>query len=131
MPRLTGVLETVLYCSAGEMEDTRSFYEAVLGLRPMWDGASMYRVAPGSVLLIFDRDEVVDQDSPPAHGTTGRGHMCFLCPPEEYEAWKGRLLEREIEIIDELTWRDDLRSFYFHDPAGNVLEIAEADMWPA
>ena len=23
------------------------------------------------------------------------------------------------------------RSFYFDDPAGNVLEIAEGDMWPS
>ena len=29
-----------------------------------------------------------------------------------------------------LEWDNGVRSFYFHDPAGNVLEIADGDLWP-
>ncbi|MEQ8788558.1 MAG: hypothetical protein RIC55_19770 [Pirellulaceae bacterium] len=36
-------------------------------------------------------------------------------------------------VIDEIDWMPPLRgrSFYFHDPAGNVLEIADRDIWPS
>jgi catechol 2,3-dioxygenase-like lactoylglutathione lyase family enzyme len=40
------------------------------------------------------------------------------------------LASAEVEITNEATWDSGARSFYFDDPAGNVLEIAETDMWP-
>ena len=35
-----------------------------------------------------------------------------------------------IEITHEEHWGDGVRSFNFADPAGNQIEIAEADIWP-
>jgi hypothetical protein len=32
--------------------------------------------------------------------------------------------------VKEIRWERGPRSFYLEDPAGNLLEIAEADMWP-
>jgi catechol 2,3-dioxygenase-like lactoylglutathione lyase family enzyme len=40
------------------------------------------------------------------------------------------LAAKGVEIVQEITWPRGPRSFYFEDPAGNMLEIAEADMWP-
>jgi catechol 2,3-dioxygenase-like lactoylglutathione lyase family enzyme len=57
-------------------------------------------------------------------------HTCLLAAPGEYEAWKERLGAHGVEITQEIEWPSGPRSFYFDDPAGNVLEIAEADMWP-
>jgi len=42
-----------------------------------------------------------------------------------YEAWKERVAAEQ-----EVTWKSGVRSFYFRDPAGNLLEIAEGDLWP-
>jgi catechol 2,3-dioxygenase-like lactoylglutathione lyase family enzyme len=36
-----------------------------------------------------------------------------------------------VEIEHEHDWSDDRRSFYFRDPAGNLLEVANADIWPS
>jgi catechol 2,3-dioxygenase-like lactoylglutathione lyase family enzyme len=40
------------------------------------------------------------------------------------------LVDDAVPIVEEIEWDNGVRSFYFHDPAGNVLEIAGGDMWP-
>jgi catechol 2,3-dioxygenase-like lactoylglutathione lyase family enzyme len=124
-----GILETVVYCTTENEEKTRRFYREVLGLEPVREGSGAHRVGSG-LFLVFNADESSVQDSPPAHGATGRVHACFLAAEGEYEAWRKRLEDRGVEITQEIERPSGLRSFYFEDPAGNVLEIAEADMWP-
>ena len=124
------MLETVVYCTAENEEETRHFYRDVLGMRPFGEDSVGHRL-PTGVFLVFNRDESSVQDSPPAHGAAGAVHTCFLAAEGEYERWKDDLTAKGIEIVDELTWERGLRSFYFRDPAGNMLEIAEGDMWPA
>ena len=41
------------------------------------------------------------------------------------ERWKEAL-----PAENEVTWKNGVRSFYFRDPADNLLEIAEGDLWP-
>jgi catechol 2,3-dioxygenase-like lactoylglutathione lyase family enzyme len=125
---LTGVLETVLYCTGDTEEATRHFYEEVLGLRRVSQWA--YRLG-AQVILLFDADETREQEWPPAHGTSGAGHTCFTVAPEDYEHWKERLAKLGVAVIEEIDWSRGVHSFYFKDPAGNVLEIADGDMWPA
>jgi catechol 2,3-dioxygenase-like lactoylglutathione lyase family enzyme len=128
---LAGVLETVVYCTTENEEQTRRFYRKVLGLQPVREGSVSHRLGAG-VFLLFNADESSVQDSPPAHGAPGaRVHTCFLAAPREYDQWKERLAAHGVEITEEIEWESGPRSFYFEDPAGNVLEIAEADMWPA
>jgi catechol-2,3-dioxygenase len=127
MPRLAGVLETVLYFGEADEEAMERFYGETLGLPRARDGA--YRIGAGLVLL-FEREAATRKTSPPPHGTTGAAHVGFLAAPGEYAAWLEHLASREVEIIQELTWESGDRSAYFHDPAGNVLEVAEGDMWP-
>ena len=128
-PSLSGVLETVVYCTTENEEATRRFYRDVLGLRAFGATSGGHRVGTG-VFLVFNRDESSVQDSPPAHGATGRVHVCFLASPDDYERWKAHLADHGVEIASEIEWPSGPRSFYFDDPAGNVLEIAERDMWP-
>jgi catechol 2,3-dioxygenase-like lactoylglutathione lyase family enzyme len=128
---LSGVLETVVYCTNENEEATRRFYRKVLGLQPLREDSVAHRLG-GSVFLLFNADESSVQDSPPAHGApNARVHTCFLAAPGEYERWKERLAAEGVEITQEIEWPSGPRSFYFEDPAGNVLEIAEADMWQA
>jgi catechol 2,3-dioxygenase-like lactoylglutathione lyase family enzyme len=125
---LTGILETVLYCTSDNEEATRTFYEEVLGLRSI--GGSSYR-AGADVFLLFNSDSSSVQDEPPPHGASGSGHVCFLASPDVYEVWKNKIAGAGAEIIQEITWDESgFHSFYFQDPAGNVLEIADGDLWP-
>ena len=106
----------------------RRFYSGVLGLRPVGDGFA-FRVGDGLVLL-FDAEESARQERPPPHGARGAGHACLVAPPAEYEAWKERVAAAGAPVTQEIAWPKGVRSFYFDDPAGNVLEIAEGDLWP-
>ena len=44
--------------------------------------------------------------------------------------WRERLGAAGVEITHEHDWEGGRRSLYFHDPAGNLLEIADGDLWP-
>jgi catechol 2,3-dioxygenase-like lactoylglutathione lyase family enzyme len=126
---LAGVLETVVYCTTENEEETRRFYRDVLGLRPFDEHYYGHRL-PNGVFLLFNRDGSAVQEWPPRHGAAGPVHTCFLAAPGDYERWREELQAKEVEIVKEIEWERGTRSFYFEDPAGNLLEIAEGDMWP-
>jgi len=132
-PSLSGVLETVLYCAPGERESVERFYSELLGLAEVsrFDDGTAFRLG-GGVLLIFDLERLGRRQDPIAeHGSAGPGHTCLLARrPGEYGAWRDRIEAAGIEITHEHEWRDGMRSFYFRDPAGNLLEIASDDIWP-
>jgi len=125
---LKAVLETVLYYREGEEASMTPFYRDVLGLEQVSDVA--FRIGD-SLVLLFESKQSSVQSWPPAHGAEGPGHACFLCEQDDYDGWKSRLQARGVTIIDEITWNEQVVSFYFNDPAGNVLEISRGDMWPA
>ena len=125
--RLTRVLETVLYYRAEERDAVFGFYRDVLELEEV-DGGLAFRLGDGLVLL-FDADASSRQERPPPHGADGAVHTCFVTDRESYDAWKGHLAGRGVAVTDEISWGNGVRSFYFEDPAGNVLEIADGDMW--
>jgi catechol 2,3-dioxygenase-like lactoylglutathione lyase family enzyme len=133
-PELGAVLETCLYHDAAEAAAVERFYAGALRLRPVarWPGGIAFRLGAG-VLLLFDRELLSERDGPiSAHGATGPGHACLMAGNGEgYEAWKRSLADAGIEITHEQEWAEGRRSFYFRDPAGNLLEIADGDLWPA
>lgn len=126
--KFEGVLETVLYYRRGLRDDMRRFYGEVLGLPSVSEDPDSFRVGR-QVILLFDPDESSVQDDPPPHGATGNVHACLLSAAQMYEGWKRHLLDEGIEIVREIEWPNGARSFYFADPSGNVLEIANADLW--
>ena len=129
-PPLNGVLETVLYFT--DAARTEDFYAGVLGMKLLakdQEGRNLFFRAGGSVFLMFDAAATERVGSLPPHGARGEMHTCFLVPEESYEPWKAHLRSRGVEIIQEVTWPRGL-SFYFRDPDGNLLEIANADIWP-
>jgi catechol 2,3-dioxygenase-like lactoylglutathione lyase family enzyme len=125
---LAGVLETVLYYASGEEEALARFYSELLGLQRVGHGLT-FRVGPG-LLLLFDRERSVRQSTPPPHGADGSIHTCFVAAPASYEHWKQRVLSHDVPIVDEIEWDNGVKSFYVRDPAGNLLEIADGDLWP-
>ena len=128
--RLAGVLETVLYYASDQQDDMERFYENVLSLVSLGLGrrSLAFRLGEG-VVLLFDREPSSTQEEPPPHGASGSIHAAFLAAPGEYDAWKQRLADRGVTLIDEIAWDSGVRSCYFNDPAGNLLEIAERDLW--
>lgn len=126
--RIQSVLETVLYFTGDSEAAMHEFYEDVLGLRRVSKWA--YRVDASHLVLLFNSDESTVRQSPLRHGATGSVHVCFVVEPERYDEWKEYLKGRHVHITAELTWNEGIRSFYFDDPAGNLLEIAAGDMWP-
>ena len=131
-PRFAGVLETCLYHGHGEREETIHFYTETLGLAEVarWDHGLALRVGAG-VLLLFDRDRLREREGPIAdHGSEGPGHACLVSDPAGYAAWKTRLASASVRVTHEHKWGSERRSIYFHDPAGNLLEIADGDLWP-
>ena len=129
---LTGILETALSFDHDVAEETLTFYRETLGLSEIahWGDGTAFRLGAG-VLLLFDRKLLAENDSPVAqHGSSGVGHTCFLAAPDHYEPMRRRLTDAGVEIEHEHDWNDNRRSFYFRDPADNLLEVANGDIWP-
>ena len=128
-----GVLETALYHDTAARTAVEAFYGGVLGLPRVagWEDGVAFRVGAG-VLLLFDRDKLAERGGPIAdHGTSGPGHVCLHADPSEYDRWRERLETAEVEIVHDADWGGGGCSFYFKDPAGNLLEVADRDLWPA
>ncbi len=49
---------------------------------------------------------------------------------DDYERWRERLEAAGVQILHDHE-RNGGRSFYFKDPGGNLLEIANGDLWPS
>ncbi len=129
---LVNVLETALYHDAGGREAIERFYGDVLGLRAVagWEDGVAFR-AGSSVLLLFDRDRLAQRGGPIAdHGTHGPGHACLRVDAGDYDRRREDLAAAGVEIVHDTVWGGGGRSFYFKDPAGNLLEIADRDIWP-
>jgi hypothetical protein len=54
--------------------------------------------------LLFDRERSSTQAEPPPPGASGSIHAAFLAAPGEYDAWKQRLDDRGVTLIDEIAW---------------------------
>lgn len=129
---LAAVLETALYHDSADREAVERFYRDVLGLPAVagWEDGIAFRIG-GSVVLLFDRERLARRRSPIAdHGTSGPGHACLRAGPGDYEHWRARVVDAGVDVVHDQAW-DAGRSFYFKDPAGNLLEIADRDIWPA
>jgi len=126
---ISGVLETVLYFS--DQAKSEAFYSGVLGLRLVdrEPGRSLFYRTGSSVFLLFRADESLISRKLPGHGARGPIHVCFRVPADSYEDWKAHLAAHDVTLLQERTWARG-KSFYFHDPDGNLLEIADADIWP-
>lgn len=129
-PALRGVLETVLYYR--EQDRAERFYTEIMGMRLLdrETGRSLFYRAGDSVFLLFDAVEARRGDHLPPHGADGAVHICFRVDRDSYDAWKHHLRYKGVAILHEHDWTRG-SSFYFEDSEGNLLELANADIWPA
>jgi catechol 2,3-dioxygenase-like lactoylglutathione lyase family enzyme len=123
---ILGVAEAVLYVA--DLPRARDFYQEVLGLPVTADfeDASFLQTGSHSTLILFDLAKLAKRQSPiPSHGARGPGHVALAIPPEEMDAWRQRLQDRDVAIEHEQDWPQGTHSIYFRDPDGNSLELID------
>jgi catechol 2,3-dioxygenase-like lactoylglutathione lyase family enzyme len=134
-PPVRGVLETAVY--SDDLSRAHAFYGRVLGLQCVLDTSRMltFVVAPAQVLLVFRRGETrADSPTPgglvPGHHSDGPAHFAFAIEAAALSSWSDHLKAAGVAIISEVAWDKGGRSLYFHDPDGNVVELATPGLWP-
>ena len=128
---ILGVAEAVLYVD--NLGEATQFYREVLGLplTASFDDASFLQTGPSSTLIVFGRRKLEERTSViPDHGAKGAGHVALAVPPEQMDAWRGRLQAHGVEIEHEQDWPQGTHSIYFRDPAGNSVELIDGDHYP-
>jgi len=128
-----------------DAEETRHFYEDILGL-PLVHTIELdhvpstgefapyfhlfFRMADGSCIAFFD---LADDKGYTPHPDNPRWVNHFAMEVATYDdllAAKERLEEAGVALIGP-TDHGFIRSIYFRDPAGNSVEVMDADIWPA
>lgn len=123
------IKETCLYVS--DLDKTENFYHHKLGL-PVISKVNHRHIffrAGSSVLLCFFPEVTREEENLPPHYAYGKQHIAFEAEREAYMQWKEKVQELGITITHEQSWKDGLKSFYFEDPDGHVLEIVPAGIW--
>lgn len=126
---ITQVKENCLYVS--DLDRSLDFYHQKLGLPLIShvEGRHVFFRAGSSVLLCFLPEVTRAETKLPPHFAYGSQHLAFEVRTDEYDIWKKRLEEQDIEVVHEQHWKDDLYSLYFHDPDGHLLEIVPPRIW--
>ena len=126
---ISHIKETCLYIRS--IDASIKFYHEKLGLPIIGkrEGRHVFFRAGTSVLLCFIAEATRNETILPPHFASGKQHLAFEVKPEEYQSHKEMITSRNIEITHEQDWKNDLKSFYFEDPDGHVLEIVPAGIW--
>jgi len=127
--KISHIKETCLYII--NLESAITFYNEILEF-PLYDykeGRHAFFKIGDTMLLCFNPEHSKLKKSPPAHYAHGKQHIAFEVPLPGYQRTKNLLLSKGVVIIDETTWKNNLKSFYFQDPEGNVLEIVPSGIW--
>lgn len=133
--KASGITESALY--VGDLPRAVGFYETLLGAEVILRDQRFcaLRVAPGQVLLVFERGasaESADLGFGRIIGHDGSGplHVCFGIGAGEVAAWEARLAELGIPVESRVDWPQGATSLYFRDPDGHAVELATPGLWP-
>lgn len=127
--KILRIKETCIYVT--DLDKTKSFYAGRLGLEVLSlveDRHVFFRVGE-SVLLCFVAAQTQQETHLPPHGARGSIHFAFEVEKEEYANILEKIKDSSILILHEHIWKNNLRSFYFHDPDDNLVEIIEESLW--
>ena len=111
-----------------DVEKTCAFYCGVLGMKRMTFGEGRTALHFGHQkinLHAFDWDYYLKAKTP----TPGSADLCFIVDVAVDE-WATELVHKEIQLIEGPVERTGaagpLRSIYFRDPDGNLIELSNA-----
>lgn len=128
--KATKVLETCLYVN--DLDAAETFYRDAIGLEfyAKQEGRHVFFRCGTSMFLLFDPEGTSDPSLPfGGHGSRGAGHAAFEIDEKEIQGWRDHLARHGVPITSETDWPSGGHSLYFHDPAGNVLEVATRSTW--
>lgn len=126
---ITQIKETCLYIS--DLDRAEAFYGGLLGfpLISKIEGRHIFFRCGTSVLLCFLPEVTKAEATLPPHFAEGKQHLAFEVEQSDYLRTKQKLIQQNIKIIHEQEWRDGLKSAYFEDPFGHILEIVPKGIW--
>ena len=126
---ILSIKETCIYVK--DLERTKDFYFSKLGLPliSLVRNRHVFFRAGNSVLLCFIASETEKEKELPPHGAYGVIHFAFEVSKEEYASALTEIKGSGIKILHEHLWNNNIRSFYFHDPDGHLVEIIEQGLW--
>jgi len=127
--KIISIKETCIYVN--DLQRTQDFYTNKLGLPliSLVKNRHVFFRAGTSVLLCFIAEETQKETDLPPHGAHGSIHFAFEVSNADYNDTLAQLKNAGIQILHEHVWRRGLRSFYFHDPDNNLVEIIEQELW--
>jgi catechol 2,3-dioxygenase-like lactoylglutathione lyase family enzyme len=119
----TKIKETCLYID--DLDLAEKFYHQVLEmpLISKVDKRHVFFRCGESVLLCFLPEVTKNETSLPPHFAYGKQHLAFEVRKENYLLIREKLSKKGIVFTHTQEWGNQLSSFYFEDPFGNVLEI--------
>src|SRR5947209_4141516 len=123
------IKETCIYVT--DLQRTKTFYADLLGL-PLISLVKERHVffrAGESVLLCFIAEKTEKESILPPHGASGTIHFAFEVSATDYDTALRQIQEAHIPILHQHVWGGRLRSFYFHDPDQNLVEVIEEGLW--
>ena len=123
------IKETCIYVR--DLDRTQNFYEGKLGLKVIGkveDRHVFFRVG-SSVLLCFISVATENNTHTPSHGASGNIHFALEVNIEDYAEAKNEIIQKGVAIEHEHEWHKGLLSFYFRDPDGHLVEIAQKGIW--
>lgn len=128
---ISRIKETCLYVA--DLQLTKEFYSWKLKLPVISfsEGRHVFFAAGQSVLLCFIAEKTQEENILPPHGASGSIHFAFEVQRNTYDETLEEIKEADIEILHQHVWKGKLRSFYFHDPDGHLIEIIEEGLWDA
>ncbi|MBD0331960.1 MAG: VOC family protein [Chitinophagaceae bacterium] len=126
---ICGIKETCIYVT--DLERTKEFYHTRLELPviSLVEGRHIFFRAGSSVLLCFIAAQTMNETELPPHGANGSIHFAFEVANDKYTSALQTIKTKGIFILQEQTWKNGLRSFYFRDPDQNLVEIVEEGLW--
>mgnify|MGYP000014378153 CR=1 FL=1 len=127
--KFTQIKETCLYIS--DLDSAEAFYHGILGM-PIISKVKNRHIffrCGNAVLLCFLPEVTKNEKTLPPHFAYGKQHIAFEVSQEDYKKSVQTLKENNISITHEQEWKDGLKSSYFEDPFGHVLEIVPAGIW--
>ena len=126
---ILSIKETCIYVE--DLERSRHFYSDKLGLPliSLVKNRHVFFKAGTSVLLCFLAEKTKQEKQLPPHGAQGQIHFAFEVRKEEYVDALSQIKKSGIKILHEHSWKNGLRSFYFHDPDNHLVEIIEQGLW--
>lgn len=134
MPKLNGVLETVLYVE--ELERADVFYREIFGLTCIHSDFRMrgYDVSGHSMLVLFPQGGSLHPiETPggtiPPHDGSGPAHVAFSIDADALSGWENHPAASNVTIEERTHWPRGGTSIYFRHPDGHLLKLATSGLW--